>query len=132
MGPTRLVQAPVKVAGGLVWKQVSAAASLTCGVTTANRAYCWGNNGNGQVGDSTKNTVRRVPTAVKGGILFRQIDAGWYHTCAVSTSNLAYCWGYGSFGQIGNGGSSQARVWRRYAYAEGRCSVRSPRISSTA
>lgn len=102
---------PVKVAGGLVWGQLSAGGSLTCGVTTANRAYCWGNNGNGQVGDSTKNTVRRVPTPVKGGILFRQIDAGWYHTCAVSTSNLAYCWGYGSFGQIGNGGSSQARVW---------------------
>lgn len=102
---------PVRVAGGLHWRQLSGGNSYTCGVTTDNRAYCWGNNGNGQIGDSTKTTVRLRPTAVVGGLLFRQIDAGWSHTCAVSTSNLAYCWGFGGFGQLGNGGHSQARVW---------------------
>jgi alpha-tubulin suppressor-like RCC1 family protein len=108
-GSSRL--APVRVSGGLRWRQLSGANSYTCGVTTDNRAYCWGNNGNGQVGDSTKVTTRLQPTAVKTALLFRQIDAGGYHTCAVSTSNLAYCWGYGSFGQVGNGGSSQARIY---------------------
>jgi alpha-tubulin suppressor-like RCC1 family protein len=102
---------PVRVSGGLRWKQLSGGNAYTCGVTTANRAYCWGNNGNGQVGDSTKVTTRVQPSAVKTALLFRQIDAGGYHTCAISTSNLAYCWGYGGFGQIGNGGSSQARIY---------------------
>ncbi|MGI9040350.1 MAG: RCC1 domain-containing protein, partial [Gemmatimonadales bacterium] len=35
--PDRL--APVQVPGGLGWRQLSAGAAHTCGVTTGNRAY---------------------------------------------------------------------------------------------
>ena len=46
--------------------QLSTGDAHTCGVTTDNRAYCWGVNGNGRLGDGTTGD-RRTPVAVVGG-----------------------------------------------------------------
>jgi alpha-tubulin suppressor-like RCC1 family protein len=35
--------------------------------------------------------------------VFRSVAAGDTHTCAVTTGNLAYCWGDNEFGQLGDG-----------------------------
>jgi alpha-tubulin suppressor-like RCC1 family protein len=55
--------APVPVAGGAIFAQTSAGQAHTCGVTAAGVAYCWGFNGNGQLGDGTT-TNRLTPTRV--------------------------------------------------------------------
>src|SRR5436309_2630622 len=34
---------------------------------------------------------------------FTAVTAGGWHTCAITTAGAAYCWGYGRFGQLGNG-----------------------------
>jgi Regulator of Chromosome Condensation (RCC1) repeat protein/regulator of chromosome condensation (RCC1) repeat-containing protein len=34
---------------------------------------------------------------------FTLVTAGGWHTCAITTAGAAYCWGYGRFGQLGNG-----------------------------
>ena len=66
----------------------------TCGVTTANRAYCWGSDGNFQVGDGNSTQEQyTTPNAVTGGLQFRAITTGTIHTCAITTDNAAYCWG---------------------------------------
>jgi alpha-tubulin suppressor-like RCC1 family protein len=58
---------PVQVAGGLrfLGLTVGAIGQHTCGVTRDNRAYCWGQNGSGQLGDGT-HTHRSTPVAVLG------------------------------------------------------------------
>jgi hypothetical protein len=71
-------------------------------VTTEGRTYCWGDNRYGQLGDSST-TRRTVPVPVAGQRQFRQIDAGWTFTCAVTTGHQAFCWGQGRYGQLGNG-----------------------------
>ena len=41
---------PVPVAGGLAWSDIDNSSDHSCGVTTSHRLYCWGNNGNGELG----------------------------------------------------------------------------------
>ena len=94
---------PVAVLGGLRFRQVSAAESQTCGVTTTGRAFCWGANNSGQLGDSTNVPYRTRPSEVVGEHVFRQIDTGGDFTCAVTTGDRAFCWGNGRGGAIGNG-----------------------------
>jgi alpha-tubulin suppressor-like RCC1 family protein len=103
---------PAAVSGGLLFRQVDAGGFHSCGVTTTNRAYCWGYNRVGQLGDSLGKGFRTKPSPVTGGHAFRQISAGHEATCAVTTSDRAWCWGDGTTGQLGNGLRS-VRVWPR-------------------
>ena len=96
---------PVPVAGGLSFASVTAGASYTCGLTTANVAYCWGENFGGQLGDGTT-TFASSPVAVLGGLSFTALSASASdsgHTCGVTTSGAAYCWGFGQSGELGAG-----------------------------
>jgi alpha-tubulin suppressor-like RCC1 family protein len=98
----------VEVAGGHTFRQISTSNYHTCAVTTDDRAYCWGDNTFGQVGDGTTgdgSTVLRrlVPTAVTGGLRFREVSAGEAFTCGLSAAdNRAYCWGTNIEGQLGD------------------------------
>jgi alpha-tubulin suppressor-like RCC1 family protein len=95
---------PVRVVGGLAFRLVSAGGSHSCGVTTDDVAYCWGANADGQLGNGrTSPSPTKRPVRVVGGLAFRQVDARGPITCAVTTSNVAYCWGYNGNGELGNG-----------------------------
>jgi alpha-tubulin suppressor-like RCC1 family protein len=73
-----------------------------CGVTTDNRAFCWGLNEDGQLGDGTRVSHSR-PAEVKRGLRFMDLSAGAAHACGVATDSLVYCWGSNSSGQLGDG-----------------------------
>ncbi|HUR93552.1 MAG TPA: hypothetical protein VMY76_03140 [Gemmatimonadales bacterium] len=97
------VVSPAAVVGGLYFQQVKVGGLHACGITTTNRAYCWGYNAYGRLGDST-NVSRSRPTRVAAGTRrFRQLDAGGGHTCAVTTTYKAFCWGNGTNGVLGIG-----------------------------
>jgi len=106
---------PVAVVGGLTFGHVSPGDNHTCGVTTDNRAFCWGLNQNGAVGDSSTSAFRVRPTRVAGKRQYRQIDAGRDFSCAVTVGNRAFCWGSGARGQLGNGLAKNARYPRAVA-----------------
>jgi alpha-tubulin suppressor-like RCC1 family protein len=73
------------------------------------RAYCWGWNLQGQLGDGTT-TNRNVPTLVQGGHQWTQITTGRTHTCAVNDIGVAYCWGDGANGRLGHGGTANKPI----------------------
>src|SRR6059058_4415707 len=99
---------PLPVWGGLVFTGTSAGrGSAVCGVTTNGAAYCWGMGSDGQRGDGrgggTGARSANTPRAVLGGLTFTTISAGGAHTCGVTTSGVAYCWGSGLSGALGTG-----------------------------
>lgn len=66
----------------------------TCGVTTDNRAYCWGKNGP-ELGSVSPGDYdfERVPRLVAGGLEFLTVDPSYAHTCGVTTGDVTSCWG---------------------------------------
>jgi alpha-tubulin suppressor-like RCC1 family protein len=92
---------PSPVVGGFRIRQVSAGGVHSCGVTTGNQVYCWGENGTGQLGDGTK-TSHAKPTLVPSSRPWNQVSAGAEHTCALTLSQRAWCWGSNAFGRLGD------------------------------
>jgi alpha-tubulin suppressor-like RCC1 family protein len=93
-----------RVTGGHVWNSVDAGDVHTCGITTAGEAYCWGYNSFGELGDGSQPVGNSTtPTRVAGGFNWASISAGLRLTCGITRSADAYCWGYGQYGQLGNG-----------------------------
>jgi alpha-tubulin suppressor-like RCC1 family protein len=87
---------PTPVIGGLTFTRITVGALHTCGVTPTGQAYCWGDNEFGQLGNGNAGGSMHTPVAVAGGLTLKDISAGVDHTCAVSTGDVAYCWGYAS------------------------------------
>lgn len=104
----RPTAAPAAAAVSTVFKQVSSGGN-NCGVTTEGRAYCWGFGSFGSIGDGTREN-RDAPTAVAGGLVFRNITAGEFHTCGVTTDDQLYCWGQNIAGQLGDGTTTDRLV----------------------
>ena len=84
----------------LVASSLTAGRYFSCGLDMGGRAYCWGENAWGQLGDGTTEQ-RDTPTPVAGDLLFSQISAGYGHTCAVTPDGVGYCWGRA--GGLGDG-----------------------------
>ena len=102
----------------LVFEQLSGGFDFTCGITADHHAYCWGYNGQGQLGDGTTNE-HLTPVPVTGNLQFRQISAGTSNACAVTTGNQVYCWGNNEIGQLGDGTTTQRHVPVRVRGSEG-------------
>ena len=97
--------APVRVTGALTFSSLVAGSYHTCGLTASGTAYCWGHNDEGQLGDGFPGTNRLSPVAVLGGRSFTGLALGAYHTCGLTGSGTAYCWGSNWSGGIGDGTS---------------------------
>ena len=92
---------PVPVNGNRSWSLLDAGALHTCGVDAAGTAFCWGDNTFGAIGDGGSTPRRHNPYPVAGGGTWSAITAGLTHSCAVSTSGMASCWGSNAVGQLG-------------------------------
>ncbi|MCC6495106.1 MAG: hypothetical protein IT193_02475, partial [Propionibacteriaceae bacterium] len=118
LGINNNTNSPVPVAvlttgalNGLTVSAASAGQAHTC-VVAGGKAYCWGYNNNGQLGNNSTSTAL-VATAVTApwaaGAGLTSLSAGMYSTCAVADGK-AYCWGDNSNGQLGNGGTIDQRT----------------------
>jgi len=95
---------PVTVVGGITnWSQISAGSSHNLGVTDAGIAYAWGSGANGRLGDGT--TINKSsPVTVVGGITnWSAVSAGNAHSLGLTDAGIAYAWGAGIDGLLGDG-----------------------------
>jgi len=97
---------PTSINGGGTWKQISGGAVHTCGIKSDDTARCWGNNGQGQLGDNTT-VPRSTPVTLSGGGTWKRLSAGAYHTCGIRSDDTLRCWGSNGNGQIGDNSTTQ-------------------------
>lgn len=102
-GTTTDRMTPVPVAGGITFAALAVSWRSTCGLAEDGTALCWGDAIQGQLGNGSTTKVQLTPEPVAGGLKFRMIAAGVGHYCGLTTEGAAYCWGFNSFGQAGQG-----------------------------
>ena len=96
---------------GIAVTGVAAGALHSCAMRSNGEVRCWGNNLNpqataiaGQLGRNTApipNNLSSPPSSSIVSVTARAIAGGGYHTCAITTTNKARCWGSNEFGQLG-------------------------------
>lgn len=118
------------------WIAISAGTDHTCGISVGLDAFCWGSGANGTLGNG-RPLDARAPSRVLNlaGPKFVSISAGDHNTCAITVQQVAYCWGFGSLGRLGNGTQSDqftpvpvslGRTWQMVSAGETSCAVATP------
>jgi alpha-tubulin suppressor-like RCC1 family protein len=102
--------APVSTSGALAGKVMTAIAAgqnFSLAVSSDGRAYAWGGNAHGELGNgNTTDQMTPVPVAADGILTNRVIAtvaAGSYHSLAVTTDGQVLAWGYNRTGALGDG-----------------------------
>jgi alpha-tubulin suppressor-like RCC1 family protein len=121
-GSTNIPAQPTPVMTSITtWNAVATGISHTCAIA-AGGAYCWGRSDSGQLGsfNTTSMTYYSTPQTVAGSASFTAITCGNNLSCALDSDGHAWCWGDGTFGQLGVGGLGNldlpqvipGKVWR--------------------
>jgi len=92
---------------------IAAGYNHTC-LIRSGKAYCWGDNSYGELGNYSS-VSSDVPAAVYtggalSGVTLTAITAGYDYTCALSSAGAVYCWGYNNYGQLGNNSNMNSSV----------------------
>lgn len=104
---SQAVFAPTLAASGYTFESIFAGGNHTCGLAAGGAAYCWGSNEGTQLGRGSNPSFAEVTVApVQGGLAFVRLALGQSHTCGLTASGAAYCWGQNDVGQIGTGFAS--------------------------
>ena len=79
----------------------------TCAILDNGDVSCWGIGGSGRLGNgATSNKSTPTLTSSLGtGRTAVALSSGGAHTCAILDNGAVSCWGYGAYGQLGNGGT---------------------------
>jgi len=88
--------------------ELSCGRDYTCALDQQGRAYCWGDNSDGQLGlgAAAVGEPALAPAAVIDAAsgAFQQLSTGARHVCGVSRgTGSVFCWGRGVEGQLGLG-----------------------------
>lgn len=100
---------PTRVGTSNDWAFVGAGERTTCAIQTDGELFCWGESGEGQVGNGST-TDRVEPIKVNSWTDWKTISLGNLHVCGVREDSTAWCWGDNDLGQLGSGGTSTRRT----------------------
>ncbi len=73
----------------------------TCAVTSSKELWCWGANGDGQIGDESGED-QLLPKRIASLSGVTSVSLGAYHSCALLEDHRVFCWGANDSLQIGD------------------------------
>src|SRR3989339_507080 len=114
-GGTGIKSKPTLTTDISAYTSVSVAEGHACGIRASDsRVLCWGNGTFGQLGNGgTGNYL--IPTLTIDSSPYKSISVGSYHTCGIRASDSrVLCWGGGTYGQLGNGGTANLDIFKKY------------------
>ena len=86
---------------------ISVGTNASCALKSNGTVWCWGDNGEGQLGDRTSDSSSFAVQVEKTKFTFltnvTAISVGTDHACAVLSDKSAWCWGDNSDGATGAG-----------------------------
>jgi alpha-tubulin suppressor-like RCC1 family protein len=103
-------RAPLAVAPGSKFTRVAAGQRHSCAIDGDGKLLCWGDNRDPLLGLQTDAEIVRTPTVVGEDADYTEVDASWFHTCALKKSGTLVCWGRAEEGQLGLGDSTPQRT----------------------
>ena len=120
-GTTASRDTPVAVQADHAFASIAVGINHTCAVTLGGEAYCWGLGDMGQLGTGNLpfscfggHACSPLPLKVSGDHRFVAISAGGWdrsdvryatgegHTCGITDTGEAYCWGMNAYAQLGD------------------------------
>lgn len=93
------------------WTSISAGDAHSCGTFTSGFAACWGSDANGRLGNNATGDSN-VPSFVTGSgtTPISTVSAAAAHSCGMTPSGAAVCWGAGANGRLGNNATTDSQV----------------------
>ncbi|MDF1795137.1 MAG: hypothetical protein P1U63_01235 [Coxiellaceae bacterium] len=82
---------------------IAAGDAHSCALLNDGVMKCWGENDYGQLGIGTNSIWKTTPQPVNAGVDIAAISLGGKHSCAVTDTGGAMCWGLNTDGQLGIG-----------------------------
>ena len=98
---------PRAVIDGDGFERLSLSLVHTCGIRSG-QLWCWGDNGEGQLGVDTNGEPLLVPTRVGQADDWTDVAAVGFATCGIRAPGTLWCWGGDTTEQLGQGPGDQS------------------------
>ncbi len=108
-GTTVNKDSPVRISGESIWTSISAGLYHTCAINTSGDASCWGLNDQKQLGSDRNQNQWPVPDEIQIEHQLTDLSAGRSHSCGLTLSGQALCWGNNDYGQLGDSTQTQRK-----------------------
>ncbi|BDR53262.1 hypothetical protein KIM372_11690 [Bombiscardovia nodaiensis] len=113
----RPVESTISMPPGVSIRQISRGGWHTLVIGSDNKAYSWGYNKFGALGNNTCVgtsgncwTITPKPISVPDGVTFTSVTAGYWNSFAIGSDGNSYGWGSNEAGTVGNGSIYDVRT----------------------
>ncbi|MCA9523714.1 MAG: hypothetical protein KC609_22235 [Myxococcales bacterium] len=83
-----------------IWSDIQVGGFHICGLN-ATSAYCWGQEGAGQLGLGPESGPRSSPAQLSLPATWKRLSTSIQHSCGIDGNDMLYCWGSNSNGELG-------------------------------